>query len=396
MRPRNEVLIAAIVFVLLIAGAALLGKRDQRVADFDPRASAQVSTPYGLKGFAEALTRLGYEVDPSLEPAGTLLSETPEDAVIIVARPRDELRDSDVGLLLQSNRALVFAGQRNELALWCLGYQLQPLWLDSAAVREPNAVLHAGSWTNAVLETVEKSSSAPGDADVACGTAPVARTDTLLVDSRGRVVALRLTTSDGRERTLLADDAVLSNSQLRRSLLAPRILPLIVGARRPVIFAEYYQGIHIPDRGWGAVFAWSRSHPGGWALWQLIIVGALAFLVGAVRFGPVVHVVVRTRRSSQEHVSALAKALSAANGHEVAMASLIRGLQRRLELTGIATRGDQRDWRSWLSALKRRAPNVRAKTAIEQLEQTTQGHLNSMSVLNAANSVEDVWEALYR
>ncbi len=55
-------------------------------------------------------------------------------------------------------------------------------------------------------------------------------------------------------------------------------------------------------------------------------VGVIALLFGAVRFGPPRPAIPRKRRSPLEHVRALATALAAAHGHDVAVATIIRGL----------------------------------------------------------------------
>ena len=119
----------------------------------------------------------------------------------------------------------------------------------------------------------------------------------------------------------------------------------MAGKYDQVLFEEYHHGFGAAGSLAGAVLAWSKSSPWGWLVWQGAIVGLVALLFGAVRFGLARPAIARTRRSPLEHVRALATALAAARGHDVAIAAIVRGLRRRLLPPALRSRGD---WRLWL------------------------------------------------
>src|SRR6185436_13746413 len=129
--------------------------------------------------------------------------------------------------------------------------------------------------------------------------------------------------------------------------------------------------------------------PWGWLVWQAAIVGVVALLFGAVRFGRARAVIGRSRRSPLEHVRALATALAAAKGHDVAIAAIVRGLRRRLLPPALRTRGD---WRQWLAQLGRSTRSEQGRAALVTLETLTRPGQPSIAVLRAANAVEDLWE----
>jgi hypothetical protein len=225
-----------------------------------------------------------------------------------------------------------------------------------------------------------------------CALPPLARTDTLLVSRTGRVVGLRLTRADmDRQVLLLADVALLSNRSLRETEAGPFALALFANRYRRVIFDEAHQGFGTGGSLAAATLAWSLRSPWGWAAWQLALVGLLMLLAGAVRFGPVRSVIQRRRRSPLEHVRALATALAAARGHDVAIALVVQGLRRRLLPAGQRGRGD---WRAWVDRLADNVQSARAQHAARTLQSLTRPGQPPEGVLRAANAVEDVWEEL--
>jgi hypothetical protein len=107
----------------------------------------------------------------------------------------------------------------------------------------------------------------------------------------------------------------------------------------------------------------------------------------------------RQRRSPLEHVRALATALSAAKGHDVAIAALMRGLQRRLAAASgdARRRGAGRDtWRAWLAALPQRMRDPAQRETATRLARFAEPGQTDAAVRAAAHTVEDVWEALHR
>jgi hypothetical protein len=251
-----------------------------------------------------------------------------------------------------------------------------------------------GAVLAATSDTLVADSSRSADYRVTgCSVPPIATVDTLLTTTSGRAVALRLTRRDLRRRiVLLADAGLLRNRALRETRAGPFALALFAGRYDRAIFEEAHHGF--PEGGSlaGATLDWSLRSPWGWAMWQLAVVGALALFAGAIRFGPARMVLERKRRSPLEHVRALATALAAARGHDVAINSMVEGLRRRLLPAGQRARGNPRQW---LEHLAEQVRTPRARDAVGALQVLTRPGQAPEGVLRAANAVEDVWEELH-
>jgi hypothetical protein len=233
------------------------------------------------------------------------------------------------------------------------------------------------------------SSEASGGRPVAC-VAPIARTVDTLLRAAGRPVALRLAMEHGRNVTLVSDDRLFSNRIVRESAAGPLVLGLVVPGYRHVVVDEYHHGFDASGSLAGATLEWTLHSPWGWAIWQLIAVGVIALLAAGVRFGPAQPAIERRRRSPLEHVRALATALAAARGHDVAVRLIVQGLGRRLS-AGRAARGEPAEWLASLG------PSVRSPRGIEALERliaVTGRPAAADQVLVAANDVETLWEEL--
>jgi hypothetical protein len=152
---------------------------------------------------------------------------------------------------------------------------------------------------------------------------------------------------------------------------------------------EYHQGFRQGGSLGAEVLAWSRRSPWGWVAWQLAAVGLLALLASAIRFGPAVPVIERKRRSPLEHVRALATALAAARGHDVAVRLMVRGLRRRLSQD---VRPERQPIDDWLAALGDRVRTPRARAAARTLTQLIIPPQPADAVLRAAHAVEEVWQ----
>jgi hypothetical protein len=114
-------------------------------------------------------------------------------------------------------------------------------------------------------------------------------------------------------------------------------------------------------------------------------------LGAAFRFGPARPIIQRRRRSPLEHVRALATALAAARGHDVAIGRIVEGLRRRLVPS---SQRSPTPWRDWLESLGKNLQSDRARNAVRTLKTLTQPGQTPEGVLRAANAVEDVWEEL--
>jgi hypothetical protein len=405
MRPRTEALVAAGGLTVIATAVALLtARRDDRTME-DRRPSAFLAGPYGAKGLAQALERLGIEVQRFRSSLRLLELDSTGSrrSALVLLDPSLGLRPAEEERLRAWNEAraghdLVLAGPGVADVMSCYGYALDWRHLDSLELHPPEDA-GTGRWPEvagviaASTDTTVTDSSRAEDATVTrCAVPAYRRVDTLLTTMSGRVVALRLVRDPGGGDVLLVADAgLLRNRALRDSPAGPFILGLFAGRYDLVIFDEAHQGYGAGGSLAGATLAWSRRSPLGWGMWQLALVGVLALLAGAFRFGPPRMVLERKRRSPLEHVRALATALAAARGHDVAIRSIVEGLRRRLQPAGQRARGD---WREWLAHLHTHVRSPRARDAVAQLQDLTRPGQSPDGVLRAANAVEDVWEEL--
>lgn len=399
MRPRAELLIAVAVLLLLGIGMAALGSRNQPPPNADPRRSTFVTSPYGARALAEALTRLHVSV-VRLRRRVDSTELTPRrvdgGSVLAILAPSEPLNGFDARQLARRVRGggdLLLAGRSAGVAMTCFG--LHATWLrDSVPVTPPG--VPAGSppaWVDAVLAPLPDSAAADsaGIRRAADCTVAVTRSDTLLATAAGQPIALRLTAASGATVTLVADGSLFSNRALRQSAAGEFALGLFVGRYRQAIFDEYHHGFGPSGSLLGAIASWSVRSPWGWAGWQLAVVSLLAMAAGAVRFGPARRVIERRRRSPLEHVRALATALAAARGHDVAIAMQVQGLRRRLARSGLPARGPLGPWLDGLAANLR---TPRARNAAATLRSLTSSPQPAPAVLQAAEAVEDVWDEL--
>jgi hypothetical protein len=284
--------------------------------------------------------------------------------------------------------SLLLAGSGAVPAMQCFGYAVAPL---------PGGRALAGDDTLRVGTMLHAAPSAPprrgvllddGSA-VACPAVPIAGTDTVLAATTGQPIVLRLVPDSGGTVILVADGTLFGNRVIRTTAGGELALGLVANRWTALLVDEYHHGFGPSGGMLQAVGRWSASSPWGWAIWQLGVVGVLALLAGAVRFGPPRRVIERRRRSPLEHVRALATALAAARGHAVAIGLLVRGLRRRLARPGEPVRGDPRAWLDGL-ALRVRTPVSRA--AVATLQTLTRGPSDADAVRRAALAVEDLWE----
>jgi Domain of unknown function (DUF4350) len=404
MRPHAELAVGLGIFGILAAGAAALGSREHRQPDFDPRRSTFLTGPDGARGYAEALERLRVRVERfrrrpmELRRVGDVNTTT----VLAVVGPTEAIDPLEAAAIAAfgTRHDLLLAGEGAEAAMRCYGYTVEPRLHPMLALVPGQRMATSDMRVWAVLARAQPR---PRRAPVAwddegyavCDTPSTLRADTLLRTIGGRVVALRLEISGGRAVTLVADDLLFSNRALRSSSAGPFALRLVAGRYGRIVFDEYHQGYGPSGSLAGALLDWSTRSPWGWAGWQLAAVALLGLAAAGVRFGPVRPSPERRRRSSLEHVRALATVLSAARGHDLAVRLMLQGLRRRLSRhPHAAEAGLRADPRPWSSDLARRARSARARAALESLCALTERPQSGEGVLHAANAVEDVWEDL--
>ncbi len=393
MRPRTEALLALSLLGIVAMIGALIGRSNGAAAGFENRPSSFLAEPMGTRALLEAAQRLGIAVRRFRERPvhlGQLDDSLP--ALFLILDPTAGFSPPEVGEVLEFARRhdLLLAGPGAEPLMRCFGYRVERL-PDSLAVappgREPDSrdplvglVLRRTGESRAV-----DSSRSEDIGRFACQVPPVANREVLLRTGRDGLAGVGLTMESGRRVLLFGDAAPFRNRNLRRTTAGPFALGLLTRSYREVIFEEYHHGFGTSGSLAGATMAWSWRSPWGWAVWQVALVGILALLFGALRFGPAVRGIVRARRSSLEHVHALATALSAAGGHDEAIGAMVRGLRRRLAPAGVRPSGD---WRVWLGTLDR------TSEPLERLKRFADPGQPARNVRLAALAVEDLWQEL--
>jgi len=396
MRPRAELALGAALLVALGVGAAALGSRRARVIDTDQRRSTYLAGPGGARGFADALDRLGVDVvrhRRAVEWLDSLAGDT--GTVVVLLQPSLRVSAAEGRHLAEMQSDLLVAGTATDPIMTCLGYRVWPR-AEAAEIETPPRTDGVFPPARAELvrhlaRSVTDSSERADGGDVTCTVPEPARVDTLLEARGGRVVALELRYPGGRRVTLVADASYFSNRALRETAAGPFALGLVVPRYRRALVDERHHGYEIAGSLAGATIGWSLRSPWGWAVWQLAAVGVLALLAAGVRFGPARSVIVRRRRSPLEHVRALATALAAARGHDIAARLMVQGLRRRLSRSGRPVRGDVD---AWLDGLGPSLRTARGQAALAELTDLTRRRIGTEGVLRAANAVETLWEEL--
>jgi len=399
MRPARQALGWTVLGVLVI-GAFLLG-RARRPADLgDRRASTFLAGPDGARGLAEGLERLDIGVERWRRRVREFILTPPagDRFALALLDPTRGLEATEVSALAEwhgTDRGgdLILVGDATDRLMECFGWVTGDLSFSNLPVAPPGRDASSSAAAIALFLEPDLSVIRADAEDRLCDPVPIASVDTLLVASGDRIAAVRLHRADVPGSVLLLSDAdLLRNRTLRETATGSVLLSFFAGRYDRVVFDEGLHGFGASGSLAGAVLQWSRRSPWGWAVWQLAIVGVLALLVGAWRFGPVRPGVERRRRSPLEHVNALATALSAAKGHDVAIAALVRGLRRRLApgRPGAAEPGE------WLRDLAARTTTPKAKQSAVTLLALSAPGQPATAVLGAAHAVEDLWEEMHR
>ena len=399
MRPRTELgLAAGLLFGLGVIVVAVGTGRARTTANESPR-STYLTGPGGASAFAEAVSRLGVEVERFRRPmaALTVPDSSSHGEVVALLGPTAPLSAVEARHLLGLPVDLLLAGNNSANAIRCLGYQVSVRrWTDPAATRAPADAEDLPAprvWAVLTPHPAQKIVDSAGydGRKVTCEVPAPTRVDTLLQTVRDRLVVVRLWYPDDRVVTLVADDRLFRNRTLRNTSAGAFVLGLVTPRYKRVVVDEYHHGYQAAGSLGGAALAWSTRSPWGWVVWQLAAVGVVALLASGVRFGPVRSAIERRRRSPMEHVRALATALAAARGHDVAVRLMIQGLRRRLSRGGRPTPADLE---AWLEGLGPSVRTARGRAALESLTAMTRRPPDADSVLVSANAVETLWEEL--
>lgn len=399
MRPRTELGLAAGLLLVLGAIAVAVGSRRARPAPNESPRSTYLTGPGGASAFAEAASRLGVEVERFRRPTATLAAPDSSrgSEVVAVLGPTMPLSAVEARHLLALPVDLLLAGLSSATAIRCLGYQVTARpWTDPAATRAPADAENLPAprvWAVLAPHAARKIVDSAGHEgrQVPCDVPEPSRVDTLLMTINDRLVVARLTYPGGRAVTLVADDRLFRNHTVRHTSAGELVLGLVAPRYRRVVVDEFHHGYQAAGSLGAAALDWSARSPWGWIVWQLAAVAVVALIASGVRFGPVRSAIERRRRSPLEHVRALATALAAARGHDVAVRLTVQGLRRRLSRT---TRPAPADLDTWLEGLASSVRTARGREALASLTAVTRRPPDADSVLVAANAVETLWEEL--
>ena len=399
MRPRFDLAVAIVLVIALGFGAVLLGSRNAKTSISDFRHSSFVPGPHGARALADALRLVGVRVDRFRRQSMALAELQADGALLVVldpSRPMDSWDANRITGFAEQKGDLLLAGFGAEMVMRCYGYTIDgdPFSDDPSSVEPPDESWSdrpsSRRWLTRTDEAdVVDASGVPDLFSDECAVTPAMAVDTLLVNGDGAAVLLQLGMPGETVVFLLADGELFSNRTLRETDAGPFVVGLMADASEWVIFDEYHHGFTQGGSVLAVVVDWMARTPLGWVIWQLAVVGLIALLMAAFRFGPVRRLGTSRRRSHLEHVHALAAALAAAQGQDVAVRLMVEGLRRRLSTIGQPLRVPVAPWLETL-ALNVRTPVSRR--AVRILQQLIRGPVPSDGVLQAANAVEDVWQ----
>jgi len=387
-----------------IFGAAIVGRRvAPSVSLIDERRSALLSGPQGARALAELLEHLGWTVKLRRRP----LFEWGSDSVDAQGFGYLALLDVGIPLTDAERRALRNAVSRGHSLLLagatgveqCFGYRtggLGRFGSDSSVAPAAPQGIDSLPAVAAIVERIPTDSVVEAVRSLGCDILLPTRADTLLATLSGQIVAVRLSFRSGGTVTLIADSWWVTNRALRETDAGLAVVPWIMEPGWSQLeIDEYHHGFQDRTSILTAAWHWAYSSPVGWAILQLSGVAVLALALTAVRFGPAQSVVTRERRSALEHVDALAVGLQGARSGSTAVTLIAGGLRRRLSRAGTIQRGHQ-TLVDWLAKLALAVHSTEARRKVKRLMWLVREPGGDRHVLEAAVSVEDVWEALGR
>jgi hypothetical protein len=385
-------------FIVAAVLAAVAGVRTAPGSELaDPRRSTYLTGPAGTSGLARTIQELGVVVEPRRRSLFDLTGDSgitaPVVALLDVETLPTRVEQAELVEYVKHGGSLVLAGLNGVER--CFGTAVDML-RDSAAIPATDSFVLP--WAHAVINVSQESEREldTGLEGVVPCTAPApVNVDTLMLTVAGGVVAWRLDFAGGGNVLMLADSRFLSNEMLKKTDAGILIIPWLLelgGAM--IVVDEYHQGFGDGGSLLVAAWRWTLASPSGWALLQLVLAGLLALGIGAIRFGPTVTIVERHRRSTLEHLDALAAGLQRAGGHAAAVGLIVGGLRRRLAVSGLVRWPTDTGLQEWLGSLELAARTPAARSSVERLKLHLEDRGHSDRVLKIATTVEDVWEAL--
>ena len=386
MRPRVELAIGIVVMLLLGALAAGLGIRAGGPDTSDGRRSTYLTGPYGARAWATALERMGVKVgrhrswEPPASPPAML-------ALLDPSRPISAWTAARLIALADSGTELLVAGRGAAPVMECVGWSVQNV------IPQPTNDSSSMRITAVLVRTslgFEEAPSSDDGTDAVCARGVIS-SGVLLFAGDSQPAAVRLQLASGGRVTLVADGSLFSNAALRDTRAGEFTLGLVAGRVDEILVDESVHGFGPGGGMLAAARDWLQDSSARWTLLQLALLLMLALAAAAIRFGPTQRLPRPSRRSALEHVRALATALGAARGHQVAVAAMVQGLHRRLGRQGELPRAQQDAWLAGLEPVMRTAEG---RDAVTRLRQWVHDASGAGTVRDAALAVEDVWQDL--
>lgn len=313
--------VAAIVAVLALVPTGSWVAMDVR------RSSTRV-TPDGVAAWARSLERLGVAV---AQRYGSFTSEPPRGGGLAILQPVITLSAAEVHATLEWVRGggtLVYSPTSGGLVMDSLGIDLTFVGTPFGVPVPGRDSLLSHPWTEEGL------------------TGPTSSTWTLEADSvrRESWVPLSVTGDDAELPTLawlpegeggvlvFADAEEIANRALGASVSAVAATRAIVdrmSAGDTLFFSEYHQALDGRGGAFRETYKLAKGSGVGRAILHLAVVAIVLMLLTGRRFGAPFPEAEGERRSTLEHVEALAGIYRAASSHRTAARHLIRGAARR-------------------------------------------------------------------
>jgi hypothetical protein len=399
-------------FILLVTGLTVamvlagLAGRSAAPSDAmtDQRRSIFLQGPNGASGFAEVLGRFGVEVDHFRRPLFHIADDSQNVAaddwiavLDLTVEPMGREREQILRHVERGGGLLVVGSTGLERCFGLGVFDLEestPTLDISSEDQLYDPPRHRYGWIEDEGEPSVLRLS--GESEDECAVTGIESSAPLLRTTAGDVIAWRFGFIGGGRAILLAEARYVSNEALRDTEVGLLVLPWLLDERpERFTFDEYHQGFSEGGSMLGATWSWMTSSPVGGALLQLAFAGLVLLLALAIRFGPALQVIQRERRSPMEHLTALAVGLERAGGHTEAVRLIANGLRRRLSRSVLAGHYTHGDMNQWLSALGMASRGKGARAAVGRLSARLRSTNNTTNdVLEAAQAVEDVWEAL--
>jgi len=383
--------LAALVLMGLVA--ASLGSSNRRDTGLDTTRTSLSAGPAGTRGLAEGLEASGIQVSAWRRPTTALGERSWSDSTLFVwlapSRPLSSFEAVRLRDLLERGGHLLLAGPQTSPVVSCMGLTLRPL-VDRATVAAPgNRVLSVTT----VLDGPEPAADSLSAADSDCQDRGATSVDTLLAGD-SLLIALTADFGEGGRLLVISDDRLLSNELLRSSDAGTWALGLFRDLAYPeVVFEEYHHGFGSGGSLGVIAWHWVTDTAWGMALWQLVAVALITLAAASIRFGPPLREPRQSRRSTLEHVDALASVLSSSGGQTAAVQLLVKGLRRRL---GLLPAGGGHEASSWLRQLDTAGTSPRAHEAVERLISNLERAGGEASVKAAAEATDVLWEELHK